>query len=167
MSALVRLVTTLILWATFAAYLFVRRYGGPGAQKLGAGLSLFGAVNVPIVYLSVFFWNNLHPKATVVAKRPDGTPVGEAEEAFVVQPSAAELLQPAPRPEVLRAVADATRGRVLDAGDRLDSLPWRDPERVEVGQRKSRPLWDRWGVLVALCCIVGAEWTLRRRWGYA
>jgi len=106
-------------------------------------------------------------KATVVAKRPDGTPVGEAEEAFVVQPSAAELLQPAPRPEVLRAVADATRGRVLDAGDRLDSLPWRDPERVEVGQRKSRPLWDRWGVLVALCCIVGAEWTLRRRWGYA
>src|SRR5207245_2087264 len=44
-------------------------------------------------------------KATVVAKRPDGTPVGEAEEAFVVQPSAAELLQPAPRPEILRAVA--------------------------------------------------------------
>ncbi len=64
----VRLVTTLILWATFAAYLFVRRYGGPGSQKLGAGLSLFGAINVPIVYLSVFFWNKLHPKATVVSK---------------------------------------------------------------------------------------------------
>src|SRR5579871_1264832 len=61
----VRLVTALILWATFAAYLFVRRYGGPGAQKLAAGLSLFGAVNVPIIYLSVFFWNNMHPKATV------------------------------------------------------------------------------------------------------
>jgi hypothetical protein len=46
-------------------------------------------------------------------------------------------------------------------------LPYRDPERVEVGQRKTRPLWDKWGVLVALCCIAGAEWSLRRRWGYA
>src|SRR3989440_1706445 len=106
-------------------------------------------------------------KAVVTAKRPDGAPVGEAEEAFVVQPSGAELLQPAPRPDVLRAIAEATRGKVLDESDRLDTLPFRDPERVEVGQRKSHPLWDRWGVLAALCCIVGAEWTLRRRWGYA
>src|SRR5262249_45241037 len=53
-------------------------------------------------------------KAQVVARRPDGAPVGEAEEAFVVQPAGAELLQPAPRPEVLRAIADATRGKVLD-----------------------------------------------------
>jgi len=106
-------------------------------------------------------------KAVVTAKRPDGGEVGEAEEAFVVQPSGAELLQPAPRPDVLRAIAEATRGKVLEEGDRLDTLPFRDPERVEVGQRKSRPLWDRWGVLAALCCIVGVEWTLRRRWGYA
>jgi len=106
-------------------------------------------------------------KAVVTAKRPDGGDVGEAEEAFIVQPSGAELLQPAPRPDVLRAIADVTRGKVLDESDRLDTLPFRDPERVEVGQRKSRPLWDRWGVLAALCCIVGAEWTLRRRWGYA
>jgi len=106
-------------------------------------------------------------KAIVAAKRPDGSPVGEAEEAFVVQPAGAELLQAAPRPEVLRAIADVTRGKLLDESERLDTLPFRDPERVEVGQRKSRPLWDRWGVLAALCCIVGVEWTLRRRWGYA
>ena len=95
---------------------------------------------------------------------PDGLLVGLY---LVVQPSGAELLQPAPRPDVLRAIAEATRGKVLDEGDRLDTLPFRDPQRVEVGQRKSHPLWDRWGVLAALCCIVGAEWTLRRRWGYA
>lgn len=63
----VRLVTTLILWITFIAYLFVRRYGGPGAERLASGLALFGAVNVPIVYISVFFWRTQHPKATVVA----------------------------------------------------------------------------------------------------
>ena len=25
----------------------------------------------------------------------------------------------------------------------------------------------RWKVLLALCLVVGLEWTLRRRWGYA
>ncbi|HEY6050653.1 MAG TPA: hypothetical protein VIZ58_05340, partial [Thermoanaerobaculia bacterium] len=106
-------------------------------------------------------------KATVVARRSDGAEIGAAEEAFTVAPSGPELLQPAPRQDVLQAVASATGGKTIDANDRLDTLPWRDPDRVEVGQRKSRPLWDRWGVLVALCCVVGVEWTLRRRWGYA
>jgi hypothetical protein len=36
-----------------------------------------------------------------------------------------------------------------------------------VGQRLSKPLWDRIWVLALLCGIVGVEWTLRRRWGYA
>jgi heme exporter protein C len=62
----VRLVTMLILWVTFVAYLFVRRYGGPGGERMASGLSLFGALNVPIVYLAVFFWRTQHPKATVV-----------------------------------------------------------------------------------------------------
>jgi hypothetical protein len=56
---------------------------------------------------------------------------------------------------------------VLAASDALATLPWRDPERVEVGQRTSKPLWDNWKVLALLCIVVGAEWTLRRRWGYA
>jgi len=60
-----------------------------------------------------------------------------------------------------------TKGRVLAASDALATLPWRDPERVEVGQRTSKPLWDNWKVLALLCLVVGAEWTLRRRWGYA
>ena len=99
--------------------------------------------------------------------RPDGTPVGEAEEAFVVAASSAELLQPAPRPDILEAIARATRGRVISSSDRLSDLPFRDPERVEVGQRTTKPLWDTLAVLAALCAIAGLEWTLRRRWGYA
>lgn len=106
-------------------------------------------------------------KAVAQARTPAGQPIGEAEEAFVVAPSGPEDAQPAPRPDLLEAVAKATSGKRIGAGDRLTSLPFKDPRRVEVGQRTSRPLWDRWPVLALLCCIVGAEWTLRRRWGYA
>jgi uncharacterized membrane protein len=106
-------------------------------------------------------------KVTATAKRADGVQVGEAEEAFVVAPAARELIEAAPRPDLLQAIASLTKGRVVDAGDSLAGLPWRDPERVEVGQRTSKPLWDNWKVLVALCMVVGIEWTLRRRWGYA
>jgi len=62
----VRLMTTLLLWFIFVAYLFVRRFGGPGSARLAAGLSLFAAADVPIIYASVFFWRTQHPKATVV-----------------------------------------------------------------------------------------------------
>jgi uncharacterized membrane protein len=106
-------------------------------------------------------------KATVTARRADGTQIGEAEDAFVVAPASRELIEAAPRPDLLQAIADATKGRVVEAGDALTGLPWRDPERVEVGQRTSKPLWDSWKVLALLCAVVGAEWTLRRRWGYA
>ncbi len=106
-------------------------------------------------------------KAVVTARRADGSPVGEAEEAFVVAPAAAEMLDAAPRPELLQAIAAATGGSVIEPGDNLAKLSFRDPERVEVGQRTTRPLWDTWMVLAALCVVVGLEWTLRRRWGYA
>lgn len=62
----VRLMTSLLLWFIFIAYLFVRRYGGPGSGRLAAGLALFAAADVPIIYTSVFFWRTQHPKATVV-----------------------------------------------------------------------------------------------------
>ena len=32
-----RLTSSLILWMIFVAYLLLRRYGGPGSDKLGAG----------------------------------------------------------------------------------------------------------------------------------
>jgi heme exporter protein C len=62
----IRLTTTLLLWMVFVAYLFARRYGGPGAKKLAAGLALFGAADVPLIYVSVSVWRTIHPKTTVV-----------------------------------------------------------------------------------------------------
>jgi heme exporter protein C len=61
-----RLTLSLIVWLTFVAYLLLRRYGGPGSNKLAAGVALFGVANIPFVYLSVNWWRTLHPKTTVV-----------------------------------------------------------------------------------------------------
>jgi heme exporter protein C len=68
----VRLTTALLLWMIFVAYLFARRYGGPGARKLAAGLALFGAADVPLIYLSVSIWRTIHPKTTVVSSLEPG-----------------------------------------------------------------------------------------------
>lgn len=62
----VRLTLALILEMTFVAYLLLRRYGGPGSERLSAGLALFGTFNVPIVYVSVNVWRTLHPSTSVV-----------------------------------------------------------------------------------------------------
>ncbi|HXW04644.1 MAG TPA: cytochrome c biogenesis protein CcsA [Vicinamibacterales bacterium] len=61
-----RLTLAMIVWLTFIAYLLLRRYGGPGSNKLAAGVGLFGAANIPFVYLSVNWWRTIHPKTSVV-----------------------------------------------------------------------------------------------------
>jgi heme exporter protein C len=61
-----KLTSALVLWMIYVAYLLLRRFGGPGSDRLGAGLALFGMVNVPFVYWSVNFWRTMHPKTTVV-----------------------------------------------------------------------------------------------------
>jgi heme exporter protein C len=66
----VRLTSSLMGWMVSVAYLLVRRYGGPGSDKLAAGLALFGLANVPFIYISVNFWRTIHPPTTVVPTLP-------------------------------------------------------------------------------------------------
>jgi heme exporter protein C len=61
-----KLTTALLLEMIFIAYIVVRKYGGPGSEKLAAALALFGMANVPFVYLSVHIWRTVHPLTTVV-----------------------------------------------------------------------------------------------------
>jgi heme exporter protein C len=65
-----KLTTALVLWLIFVAYLLLRRYGGPGSERLAAGLALFGMANVPFVYWSVHIWRTVHPLTTVVPTLP-------------------------------------------------------------------------------------------------
>ena len=61
-----RLTSSLLLWMIFVAYALIRRYGGPGAERLAAGLAVFGAADVPLVYFAVNFWKTQHPTNSVV-----------------------------------------------------------------------------------------------------
>jgi heme exporter protein C len=65
-----RLTMSLLMWMIFIAYLLLRRYGGPGSEKLAAGLAVFGMANAPFVYISVNVWRTLHPKTSVVPTLP-------------------------------------------------------------------------------------------------
>jgi heme exporter protein C len=62
--------SALVLWLIFVSYLLLRRFGGPGSERLAAAVSLFGMFNVPFVYWSVNLWRTLHPKTTVVSSLP-------------------------------------------------------------------------------------------------
>lgn len=65
-----RLTSSLLLFMIFVAYLLLRRFGGPGSDKLGAGMALFGMANVPFIYVSVNYWRTIHPPTTVVPTLP-------------------------------------------------------------------------------------------------
>jgi heme exporter protein C len=62
--------SALVLWLIFVAYLLLRRFGGPGSERLAAAMGLFGMFNVPFVYWSVNLWRTLHPKTSVVPTLP-------------------------------------------------------------------------------------------------
>lgn len=65
-----RLTSSLMVFLIFVAYLLLRQFGGPGSEKLSAGLALFGMANVPFIYVSVNYWRTLHPKTSVVPTLP-------------------------------------------------------------------------------------------------
>jgi heme exporter protein C len=65
-----RITSSLVGWMIAWAYLILRQYGGPGSEKLAAGLALFGTANVPFIYVSVNYWRTIHPATTVVPTLP-------------------------------------------------------------------------------------------------
>ena len=66
----VRLTSSLMGWMVAVAYMLLRKYGGPGSDKLAAGLALFGMANVPFIYISVNYWRTIHPTTNVVPTLP-------------------------------------------------------------------------------------------------
>ena len=57
-----RLTSMLLLWLLYVSYLMLRRFSSTGqSQTLAAVLSIFAAVDVPIVYMSIRWWRTQHP----------------------------------------------------------------------------------------------------------
>jgi heme exporter protein C len=57
-----RLTTYLLLWLLYVSYLLVRRFSPTGQTgTLAAVLSIFAAIDVPIVYMSIHWWRTQHP----------------------------------------------------------------------------------------------------------
>jgi heme exporter protein C len=66
-----RLTSLLLLWLLYVSYLMLRRFSSTGqTQTLAAVLSVFAAVDVPIVYMSIRWWRTQHP-APVFFGGPD------------------------------------------------------------------------------------------------
>ena len=67
-----KLVAMLVLFFIYAGYLAIWRAveNEATAARLAALLAMIGAVNVPIIVFSAYWWDGLHQKASVL--RPDG-----------------------------------------------------------------------------------------------
>jgi heme exporter protein C len=61
-----RLTMAFLLELIFFGYLVVRKYGGPGSDKLAAAMGIFGGATAPFVYKSVDWWRTIHPRTSVV-----------------------------------------------------------------------------------------------------
>jgi heme exporter protein C len=61
-----RLTMAFLLELIFFGYIVVRKYGGPGSEKLAAAMGIFGGATAPFVYKSVDWWRTIHPKTSVV-----------------------------------------------------------------------------------------------------
>jgi heme exporter protein C len=81
-----RLTSALLMELIFVAYLLVRKYGGPGSEKLAAATALFGGATAPFVYKSVDIWRTIHPKTSVVPTlgKDMGLPFAFCSIAFVL-----------------------------------------------------------------------------------
>jgi heme exporter protein C len=62
----VRLTTTLVLWLMYVSYLVLRRFSDSAQTPvLAAVLAIFAALDVPLVYFSIWFFRTQHPQPVV------------------------------------------------------------------------------------------------------
>jgi heme exporter protein C len=58
-----RLTSTLVLWLIYVSYLMLRRFSASGETPvLAAALAVLGALCVPFVYFSIWFFRTQHPQ---------------------------------------------------------------------------------------------------------
>jgi heme exporter protein C len=62
----IRLTSTLVMWLIYVSYLVLRNFSSSAqTQKLAAALAVFGALDVPLVYFSIWFFRTQHPQPVI------------------------------------------------------------------------------------------------------
>src|SRR5436305_11281129 len=62
----IRLTTTLVLWLIYISYLVLRRFSTSGQTPvIAAVVAIFGALDVPPVYFSIWFFRTQHPSPVI------------------------------------------------------------------------------------------------------
>src|SRR6201997_1696121 len=62
----IRLTSTLVLWLIYVSYLALRRFSTSGQTPvLAAALAIFGALDVPLVYFSIWIFRTQHPQPVI------------------------------------------------------------------------------------------------------
>lgn len=61
-----RLTLTLVLWLIYVSYLILRRFSSSGKTPvIAAVVAIFGALDVPLVYFSIWFFRTQHPSPVI------------------------------------------------------------------------------------------------------
>jgi ABC-type transport system involved in cytochrome c biogenesis permease subunit len=62
----IRLTSTLVLWLIYVSYLVLRKFSSSAqTQMLAAALAVFGALDVPLVYFSIWYFRTQHPQPVI------------------------------------------------------------------------------------------------------
>ena len=61
-----RLTSTLVMWLIYLSYLVLRRFSSGGQTAvLAAALAVVGALDIPLVYFSIWFFRTQHPQPVI------------------------------------------------------------------------------------------------------
>jgi heme exporter protein C len=62
----IRLTSTLVLWLIYVSYLMLRKFSTSSSTPIiAAALAVFGALDVPLVYFSIWFFRTQHPQPVI------------------------------------------------------------------------------------------------------
>ncbi len=106
-------------------------------------------------------------RLTIRAADAQGKPVGELEDAVMVEPDRREWLHPRSNPERLKTIARKTGGEFVPLermAELVGQIPWIPTQESE---RARIHLWYHPGFFFLLPLLMAVEWLIRRRGGLA
>jgi len=94
-----------------------------------------------------------------------GRALGSDQELLVVRSESAEMDDLLLHPELLEALADASRGKILGLDQAADKIKFDKLELSEITSATDIPIWDNWLWWSMMVALFSLTWALRRYWG--